>query len=168
MPASCSSFHLSVCAQRWRKSTRPSCEVEPGDHAVAVERDVVAQARRKLRIGLHAVEGAVDIGGDVAVDHAQVAHVGLDPRRREISTEVARLGKFHGRPLDCVTGWGSAAHTMRGALLVDGVFVLCGEKADAVPAATAVRQEHANVTGATVVITVSSQPIYDGSLLTTQ
>jgi hypothetical protein len=34
-------------------------DVEPGDHAVAVEGDVVAQPRRKLRVGLDAVESAV-------------------------------------------------------------------------------------------------------------
>jgi hypothetical protein len=55
-------------------------EVEPRDHAIAIERDVIAQTRRELRIGLDAVKGSIEFGRDAAFMD-KVGNVRLDPRR---------------------------------------------------------------------------------------
>jgi hypothetical protein len=56
-------------------------KVEPGDHPIAIEADVIAQTRGELRIGLNPVEGSAQFTGDFpGVD--QVGNVSFDPRRR--------------------------------------------------------------------------------------
>jgi hypothetical protein len=42
--------------------------MKTGNHPVAVERDVVAQTGRKLRIGLNAKKGAVKLGWNFTFD----------------------------------------------------------------------------------------------------
>src|SRR5690606_9457122 len=74
-------------------------EMEAADHAVAVEGDVVTMPGRELRIGLDAVERAIELGGNRA-DMLQVADVGFDPARRVEAGEAGGIGKLgHWVPL---------------------------------------------------------------------
>ena len=57
-------FHLSVLRPALPEVALAVVEVEAGDHPVAVEGDVIAQQRRELRVGLHAVERAVELPRD--------------------------------------------------------------------------------------------------------
>ena len=62
----------------------------------SIEGDIVAKPRRELRIGLHAVEGAVELGRNRALD-VQVGNVRLDPRRRVETGEGRAFRKLrHG------------------------------------------------------------------------
>lgn len=66
--------------------------METADHAVAVEGNIVAQARRELRIGLDAVERFVEFAGDFTFMR-QIGDVGLDPTRRVETGESRGLRK---------------------------------------------------------------------------
>jgi hypothetical protein len=68
-------------------------EVEAGDHPVAVERDVVAEPRRELRVGLHAEERTVELARDFA-GVLEVGDVRLDPARRVEAGEAGGVGKM--------------------------------------------------------------------------
>jgi hypothetical protein len=64
--------------------------MEARDHAVAVECDVVAQARRELRVGLDSVKRAIQLGRNCALVH-QIYNVGFNPRRRVETGEAWRV-----------------------------------------------------------------------------
>ena len=68
-------------------------EMEPRDHAVAIEGDIVAQARRILRVGLYAVKCPVQFPWDGA-PVSQTMNVGFDARRSVETREARRLGIF--------------------------------------------------------------------------
>ena len=67
-------------------------EAEHRDHAVAVKRDVIAQQRRKLMLGLNAIEAAVHFGRDRAA-HIKVMDVRLDPRGGVEAGEGRNVGE---------------------------------------------------------------------------
>jgi DNA-binding MarR family transcriptional regulator len=64
--------------------------MEACDHAVAVERDVIAQSRRELRVGLDAIERAVEPRRNRALVR-QIDDVGFDPRWRIETGEARRV-----------------------------------------------------------------------------
>ena len=71
-------------------------DMKPGDHAVAVERDVVTESGRELRIRLNAVERTGHTGRYCAF-MCQIGDVGFDPRRRVESGKCRCLWKMgHG------------------------------------------------------------------------
>jgi hypothetical protein len=68
-------------------------DVEAADHAIAVEGDVVAEARRKLWIGLHPEERAVELAGNCALVR-EIYNVRFDARGCVEARESGRLGKW--------------------------------------------------------------------------
>ena len=80
-------------------------KVKAGDHSVAVEGDVVSQARRKLGIGLHAKEGAIQFWRNLAFV-LQVGDIRLDPAGLVETGVIRCVGKLrHVEPLladDCM------------------------------------------------------------------
>ena len=68
-------------------------DVEAADHAVAVEGDVIAEARRKLGIGLHPEERAVQFPGNCALVR-EIYNVRFDARGRVEVRESGCLGKM--------------------------------------------------------------------------
>ncbi len=92
MPALFSSFHLSV----WiavLEIDLAVLEAEHGDHAVAVEELVVGVFRGELRVGMHAMERAVELGGDLALD-LEVADVALKPHGPHDAGEAGIVGEM--------------------------------------------------------------------------
>ncbi len=84
-------------------------EGEHGDHAVAVEPDVVAETRGQLGIGRYPVEGAIDVRGDLALDF-EVLQVHLEARGRvESCIAGARRELGHCRGSTVILFWGIVA-----------------------------------------------------------
>ena len=70
--------------------------MEPGDHAIAVECDIVAKSRGELRIRLDSVEGPVELAGNGA-HMDKVGYVGFNARWRIEAGEARTIGKLgHG------------------------------------------------------------------------
>src|SRR4029077_2814965 len=74
------------------KVALPVVEVEAGDHAVAVEGDIVAQSRRELRVRLYPEKRAIQLPGNCAFVR-QIYNVGLDARGRVEAGKTGRPGK---------------------------------------------------------------------------
>jgi hypothetical protein len=68
-------------------------KVEAGDHAIAVEGNIIAQHRRKLRIGLHAEERAVQLGRNRALV-LQVGNIGLHAAGGVETGETGGIGEL--------------------------------------------------------------------------
>src|SRR5690606_15354526 len=79
-------------------------EVEAADHPVAVEGDVVTEARRELRIGLDAVERAVELGRNRA-GVLQIGDVRLDPARGVEAGEARGVGEMRHRGSSRCAPW---------------------------------------------------------------
>ena len=74
-------------------------EMEQGDHAVAVKELVVLKHGRQLGIGVHAVEGAVKLFGDLALDF-QIKDIAFQAQGTQIAGKTGGIRVVcHGRVL---------------------------------------------------------------------
>src|SRR5690606_10528964 len=94
-------------------------EMEAGDHPVAVEGNVIAEARRELRIRLHAIERAVQFAGNRAFV-LQVGDVRLDPARSVEAGERGGLWEMGHRSSPCVRLYASLTNRQYAMGTMDG------------------------------------------------
>ena len=74
----------------------PVVNVKAGNVAIPVERDVIAQHRGEDRIGLHAIERAIEFPRNFA-GVLQVGNVGLDPAGCVETRKAGGIGELrHG------------------------------------------------------------------------
>jgi hypothetical protein len=68
-------------------------EVKAGDHPVAIERNVIVQTRRELRVRLNTVKGAVQLRRDHTLMH-QIGNIGFDSAWCVEASKAHRIGKI--------------------------------------------------------------------------
>jgi hypothetical protein len=74
----------------------PVAEAEQRDQTIAIEELVLIEHRRELLVGVHAVESAVELGGDLAF-HLHVQNVAFEAQRFEDAGKGQGVGKVcHG------------------------------------------------------------------------
>src|SRR4029077_1539440 len=73
-----------------------AAEMEPADHAVAVEELIVVDHRRHLRVRMHPVVGAMQLRRQLALD-LDIVNVALEPQGTKAAREYRRIGEMgHG------------------------------------------------------------------------
>ena len=76
----------------------PVPEAEHGHHAIPIEGHVLGEQRRKLVIGRHPIERAIDFARNLTVD-LEVLQIDFGPTRRIHAGKHRNVGKFHGVPV---------------------------------------------------------------------